>query len=299
MIALLDRSGPLGQTAFFLVVLGMPLLAGVLMAWRGRQDPAKAALAAAESSRKNGQSIEQQYVIGYEAALRAAFPTSSAWLGMVLLAWAGFVLALALANFLGTPSLSLVTDVLRGRQELAPGHSSQDFTVYLSRTITAGGLASLLAVPALLFAALGYGFVRAWLPGAPLDRALVQLAAATAAPSAAPVPENPGWSAVAFLAGPFWFLYRGSPRQALTLLVSWLGLLLAGTGVWVLVARLVWGGSPLAAGTLAGVIWQNLLPTLCGLFSLPVFLYAGIRCPGTSPAPPVRESGPATLPPAP
>lgn len=277
MMDLLARSGPLGQAAFVLVVLGMPLLAGGLVAWFRRQSPERAALAALAEAQRQGQPPAGQHAAGRAAALRAAAPDSAAWLGLVLMAWSGTLLALALANFLGTPPLALVTDILRGRQELAAGGSAADFVAHLSRTIAAGGLASVLAAPALVFAALGYGWVHGWLPGEPLARALRQLAAATGAGAAAPEIPGHGWSATAFLTGPFWYLWRGRPGRALALFSLWLGLLLAALGVWLLVARLVWDGRPLEAGTVAGAVWHHLLPTLSGLFSLPVFLHAGIR----------------------
>jgi hypothetical protein len=309
MLSFMQEAGPWGQTAFMLLVVGLPALLGVVLTWYRRRGLSGAALAAAGQARDLGLPPWRQYEHARDAALQAAAPPSGYLLRTVLLGWAGSLLVITLLNFLGTPSLELFTDIMRGRVELPPTQTPGHFVAYIGRTLLAGSLASMLAVPAIMAAAVGFGFVRGWLLGSPLDLAMLRVIASIdpdrADPRLQAVAEDLShqaacrWPAAAFLAGPFYWLGRGRPQRGAALLAAWLGLMLAGLAVWFLVGRLVWQGDPLNAGTPAGIIWFHLRGALVGLFVLPVFLASAIRYPGTTPRRPARESAPEAPPPAP
>jgi hypothetical protein len=332
MLTILERGGAWGQLAFVTVVVGIPVLLAVVMVWHRRRDVTAAAVAAAA---ERDDSPLQQYRRGRDAALHAALPASGQLLTAVLLAWAGSLLTLALLNFLGTPSLATITEVFRGRVQLPPSQPMEHFTGYISRTLVAGSLASLLAVPALVFALLSAGFVGTWLLGTPMDRALLRVigdiegrfagadGGTSAADASADVVESAPegadpasaaeldelrrvaaalgldasrrWPVSAFIAGPFWYLGHGQVRRAVRYLVAWVAMLLTGLGLWVLVSAVFFDGEPMHAGTLAGVLWHHLRETVAGLCVLPVFLHAAIRRPGVID----RVSCPGTTPPDP
>ena len=287
MMELLQRGGSQAQVAFVLVVLGLPLLIMAAAVWYRRQNPTRAAITAASAARTQGELPLRQYEIGRDAALGAAQPTSSGTLSLALLGTAGLIMALGLMNFLSTPGPLLVADVLRGRLELALNQSSAQFVAYISRSLISGSMASMMAFPALMVAALGFGFLRTWLLGAPLDRALQTLIADID-------PDNESselqkiaaglraetrrrWSVTAFILGPFWYLFHSDGPRFVRTMAVYLLLLLVGLGIWYLPVKLIWGGEPLHSGTAVGILWFYLRDAIVGLCGLPVAFYAGIK----------------------
>ena len=287
MMQLIHQGGPLAMASFLILVLGGPALAAGVALWYRRQDPALAARAAGARARAQGEPPLRQYEVGRAAALKAARPLSASNLGSALLAWALLLLVMGLVNALSAPSPSLVVDILGGRLELTSGQTGREFVTLITRTLVAGSVAVMMSIPALMVAGLGYGFLRAWLLGASLDRALTGLIAdidpeaqqpeLQAVASGLQIEARHRWKVAAFVLGPFWYLYHGQPRKSLLGLAAWLVLALAGLGIWSLPANLIWAGDPLNSGTAVGLFWFSFRDTLVALCVLPVGLYIGTR----------------------
>lgn len=277
----------MAQIAFTLVVLGLPLLIMAGAIWYRRQNPTLAAIAAASAARTQEKPIVRQYEAGRDAALSAAQPTSAGTLSLALLGTAGLIMALGLMNFLSTPGPLLVADVLRGRLELPLDQTPIQFAAFISRSLISGSMASMMAFPALMVAALGFGFLRTWLLGAPLDRALQALIAdidpdnesseLQEIASGLQAESRRRWSVTAFILGPFWYLFHSDGPRFVRTMAVYLVLLLVGLGIWYLPVKFVWGNEPLHAGTAASLVWFYLRDAIVGLCGLPVAFYVGIK----------------------
>lgn len=287
MMELIARGGTQAQIVFVLVVLGLPLLVMAGIIWYRRQHPTRAAIDAGSTAGTLGEPPLRRYEIGRDAALRAAQPASASSLGLILLGISGMIMALGLVNFLGAPGPLLVADVLRGRLELPPGQSPAQFAAFITRSLVAGSMSSMMTFPALVVAALGFGFLRSWLLGAPLDRALQTLitdidpeqesAELQQIAEGLRAESRKRWSVTAFILGPFWYLYRSLGRRALQTFAAYLVLMLLGLGIWYFPVKFVWGDQPLQAGTAAGFFWFHLREAIVALCVIPVAFYAGIK----------------------
>lgn len=308
MIEVLQQGGPLAQVAFGAGLLGILVAVMACGMWFVRCDLKRAAMgaidrASGESSDPNILAFPRRdedpeeapdplppgilFKIGRDAALAAAFPASGVVLMAAITLWALTMVALAWMTLVRQPDAMVVADVMRGSLQLPPGMSPQTYFSLVSRALVAGSMTTLMVVPATVVAALCLGFLRSWLLGGPLDRTLLAVIARVD-----PEGRDPDlaklkadflgcarrrWTVTGWLAAPIWFLARRQFPQAVILLaalgLSWGLALLA----WYLPAKLVWGGEPLLAGTDAGVIWHYLREPLTVLFTLPVWIYAGLR----------------------
>jgi hypothetical protein len=287
MIPLMRTGGPVTQLLFFMGVLGLPLLVLMLGLWRRKQDITGEALGAAAAARLLGEPPLRQYELGRNAALRAARPFSSGVLATVLAAWVGLILVLGLVSFMVTPGPLVVTDILRGRLELSGGQTATQFAAQITRTLVSGSAACIMAIPGLIIAGLGLGYLRCWLLGKPLDRALAALVddidpeknnpqlQATVSGLAAEAGRR--WSTAGYLLGPFWLMASGRWETGLKTLVILLALASLGLGAWFLPIKLVWAGDPMGGGTLAGLVWYHLRDAVTALFILPALLHAATR----------------------
>ena len=288
MIGILQQGGWLAQMAFG---LGLAGILGVLLAcglWYRRRDLTGAALRGIDEAEDAGRKgALPLFEAGRDAALAEAQPAGGPLLMSLIVTWSLIMMSMALVALLRQPDSRVVIDVMRGSLELPPSLTRYEYLGLVSRFLVSGSMATLMVVPMVMVSCLSLGFLRGWLLGRPLDRALLQVIVRVD-------PEGQEellreytadlqgcatrrWTVTGWLVPPVWFLWHGKLGKALKVLVAW-GLAVAlALGVWYVPARIIWGGEPLTAGTDAGLIWHYLRDPLMVLAILPVCVYGGVR----------------------
>ena len=297
MISLLRQAGMPGLMLALWVVVGVTWAVGWSLWWWRRRDPVAAALKAAERALQAGASPRAQYEAGRQAALEQTADPGQGVFSGVLVIWVALLLMAGVVLVVTTPDLALVAEVLQGRYEFPDGGAPL-FVRKIARALVNGTLAAMLLGPAALVAGLAEGFVRGWLLGAPVDRALRRvLTAMDQAPENAGHPEmpalrdltrrlddpvKPAWHVSGFLLGPFWYLGHGRLGRLVGTLIVYLLLAAAGYGIWVLVPRwvapeamILGAGSPLSLDLAR--LWPHLGEFWPTLMVLPLLWRIGAR----------------------
>nr|MEE4266536.1 hypothetical protein [Candidatus Krumholzibacteria bacterium] len=288
MIAILQQGGWLAQMAFG---LGLGGIVGVILAcgaWYRRRDLTGAALRGIDEAEDAGRTgTLPLFEAGRDAALAEAQPAGGPLLMSVIVTWGLIMISMAAVTLLRQPDSRVVIDVMRGSLELPPSMTRYDYLSLVSRFLVSGSLATLMVVPMVTVSCLSLGFLRGWLLGGPLDRALLQVIARVD-------PEGQEeqlreytadimgcatrrWTVTGWLVPPLWFLWHGKLGKALKVAAAWCVAVALGLVIWYVPARIIWGGEPLIVGTDAGLIWHYLRDPLMVLAILPVCVYGGVR----------------------
>jgi hypothetical protein len=288
MIEILQQGGWLAQMAFG---LGLAGILGAILAcglWYQRRDLKGAALRAIDEAEADGRTgALPLYEVGRNAALAEAQPAGGPLLMSIIVTWGLLMISMALVTLLRQPDSRVVIDVMRGSLELPPSLTRYQYLSLVSQFLVSGSMATLMVVPMVTVSCLSLGFLRGWLMGRPLDRALLQVIARVD-------PEGQHellreytadimgcatrrWTVTGWLVPPVWFLWHGKLRQALKVMVAWCVAVALALVVWYVPARFIWGGEPLIVGTDAGLIWHYLRDPLMVLAILPVCVYGGVR----------------------
>jgi hypothetical protein len=293
MIPLLQKAGLPGVVLFLWTVVGSAWALVYCLWWWRQHDPVAGALRAAEEALQAGRSPRAQYEAGRAAALAAATsPAGNVFTGSMAI-WLAVILMAALVLLVTTPHLGLVADLMRGVYDLEGNTRATEVVARIESALINGTLATVFLIPSVLLAGLALGFVRGWLLGAPVDRALLAtIAQVDGAHENAghrelpPLrdlalrlkrPSSPHWHVSGFVLGPFWYLLHGRYRRLAGSLVVVLLLGLAGHLIWSQVPRVVGAEQLVLGGVPLDGLWHHLRESLITVLVLPLLWHTAVR----------------------